>query len=103
MSKVAFLALKEIQTLVDEASVSLVLQHLLENLTKRVVAFCFHCYCLRCLVYQKTKQHLSHIYLGLERNETAPEPVLPEPRAPSKNEREEAVQFSISSESDVSC
>lgn len=33
--------------------------------------------------------------LGLEKNETAPKPVLPEPRVPSKKEREEAVQFLI--------
>ena len=37
-----FLALKEIQTLVHKVSVSLVLQHLLANLTKNVVVFCFH-------------------------------------------------------------
>ena len=51
MSKVKFLALKEIQTLVHEVSVSLVLQTFIENLTKRVVAFCFHYYCLRFPVY----------------------------------------------------
>ncbi|XP_078353037.1 mucin-like protein [Oculina patagonica] len=32
---------------------------------------------------------------GLEKNETAPDPVLPEPRVPSIKEREEAVQFLI--------
>ncbi|XP_078368612.1 mucin-like protein [Oculina patagonica] len=32
---------------------------------------------------------------GLEKNETAPEPVLSEPRVPSKKEEEEAVQFLI--------
>ena len=53
-----FLALKEIQTLPHKVSVSLVLQHLLKNLTKKVIVFCFHYYCLHCLVYQETKQHL---------------------------------------------
>ncbi|XP_020612097.1 mucin-like protein [Orbicella faveolata] len=37
---------------------------------------------------------------GLAKNETAPKPVLPEPRVPSKKEREEAVQFVISLTSD---
>jgi len=37
---------------------------------------------------------------GLEKNETAPKPVLPEPRVPSKKEREEAVQFVIPLTSD---
>ena len=54
-----FLPLKEIQKLVHEVSVSLVLQTFVENLTKIVVAFCFHCYCFHSLVYQKTKQHLN--------------------------------------------
>jgi len=37
---------------------------------------------------------------GLERNQTAPKPVLPEPRVPSEKEREEAVQFLIPHQSD---
>ena len=40
--------------------------------------------------------------LGLEKNETAPKPVLPEPRVPSKKEKEESVQFVIPLTSDVS-
>ena len=47
--------------------------------------------------------NLSIIFcLGLEKNETAPKPVLPEPREPSKKEKEEAVQFLITSTSNVS-
>jgi len=54
-------------------------------------------------VYQKQKKkRLENIHLGLERNETAPKRVLPEPRVPSKKEREEAVQFVIPPTSDVS-
>ena len=40
--------------------------------------------------------------LGLEKNETPPKPVLPEPRVPSKKEKEEAVQFVIPLTGDVS-
>ena len=36
MSKVMFLALKEIQTLVHEGSASLVLQYFIKSLTKRI-------------------------------------------------------------------
>jgi len=54
------------------------------------------------LVYQKEKKTSLKYSLGLEKNETAPKLVLPEPRVPSKKEREEAVQFLIPLTSDVS-
>ena len=34
-------------------------------------------------------------FSGLKQNETVPKPVLPEPRVPSKKEKEEAVQLLI--------
>jgi len=37
---------------------------------------------------------------GLAKNETAPKPVLPEPRVPSTKEREQAVQISIATRND---
>ena len=40
--------------------------------------------------------------IGLEKNETAPEPVLPTPRTPTTKEREQAVQISILPNSTVS-
>lgn len=39
--------------------------------------------------------HILNIYPGLEKNETVPIPDLAEPRVPSQNEKQEAVQFSI--------
>ena len=52
------------------------------------------------IVHRKSNYYV--IYLGLEKNETAPKPVLPEPREPSKKEKEEAVQFLIPRTKDVS-
>ena len=45
---------------------------------------------------------ISNIHLGPDTNQTTPKPVLPKPREPSTKEREEAVQFSIPPEGDVS-
>ena len=43
------------------------------------------------------------MFSGLKnKNDTVPKPVLPEPRVPSKKEKEEAVQFLISRSSGVS-
>lgn len=42
------------------------------------------------------------IVLGLEKNETAPKPVLSEPRLPSEKEKEEAVQLFITQTRSVS-
>ena len=39
--------------------------------------------------------YIFNIYPGLEKNETVPIPDLAEPRVPSQNEKQEAVQFSI--------
>lgn len=39
--------------------------------------------------------YILNIYPGLEKNETVPIPDLAEPRVPSQNEKQEAVQFSI--------
>lgn len=39
--------------------------------------------------------YVLNIYPGLEKNETVPIPDLAEPRVPSQNEKQEAVQFSI--------
>ena len=38
---------------------------------------------------------MGYFFSGLKKNETAPKPVLPEPREPSKKEKEEAVQLLI--------
>jgi len=42
------------------------------------------------------------VYLDLEKNETAPEPVLPTPRTPTTQEREQAVLISIETKNNVS-
>ena len=39
--------------------------------------------------------YILNVYPGLEKNETVPIPDLAEPRVPSQNEKQEAVQFSI--------